>query len=293
LTTPEQPTYGGWQPPETPTPEVPPTPPEPVERVVPLWAPFAALLSALVLLSIFSLPIVALVKSSDPNFDSKNWPVSLQLGLTALQSVIFVFAAWITVKLALLSTPREQFGLRRVTSFWQAVGWSVAVFIGFYAVTALLVQAFGTPPEQDLANDLKREESTAAVLAYFVTICLFAPVVEEFFFRGFMFTVLLRRLGPVWSALIVGGTFGLMHAGGSPALSLVALSLFGVGLCFLYWRTQSIVPCMALHALNNSISFVSTRDFEPAVGAAVVIGTVGVVAVGFQAFSAPRRTAVA
>ena len=289
----DPPQYSGWLPPETPVPDAPPTPPEPPERVVPIWAPFAALLAALTILSIFSLPIVALVDASDPDFDSDNWPVGLQLGLTALQSVIFVFAAWITVRLALLSAPKEQFGLRRVTNFWQAVGWSAAVFVGFYVVTALLVQAFGTPPEQELANDLENEESAAAVLAYFVTICLIAPVVEEFFFRGFMFTVLLRRLGPVWSALIVGGTFGLMHAGGSPALSLVALSLFGVGLCFLYWRTQSIVPCMALHALNNSISFVSTRDLEPAVGAALVIGTVGAVAVGFQALSVSRRTAAA
>jgi len=288
----DPPQYSGWLPPETATPEAPPSL-EPPERVVPVWAPFATLFAALVILSIFSLPIVALVDASDPDFDSDNWPVGLQLGLTALQSVIFVFSAWITVRLALLSAPKEQFGLRRVTNFWQAVGWSAAVFVGFYVVTALLVQAFGTPPEQDLANDLENEQSTAAVLAYFVTICLIAPVVEEFFFRGFMFTVLTRRLGPVWSALVVGATFGVAHAGGSPALSLLALSLFGVGLCFLYWRTQSIVPCMALHALNNSISFVSTRDLEPAVGAALVIGTVGAVAVGFQALSAPRRTAAA
>ena len=289
----DPPQYSGWLPPATPTEDPPAATIPPREREVPLWAPFAALVSALVILSIFSLPIVALVSAADPDFDSNNMPVGLQLGLTALQSVIFVFAAWITVRLALLRTPREQFGLVRVKRVWAAVGWSAAVFVGFYAVTALLVSAFGTPPEQDLANDLEREQSAAAVLAYFVTICLIAPVVEELFFRGFMFTVLTRRLGPVWSALIVGATFGLMHAGGSPALSLVALSLFGVGLCFLYWRTQSIVPCMALHALNNSISFVSTRDLEPAVGAAIVIGTVGAVAVGFQALSVSRRTAAA
>lgn len=289
----EPPQYSGWLPPESPSEDPPGAHVRERERLVPVWAPFATLLAALTILSIFSLPIVALVKGSDPNFDSNDWPVGLQLGLTALQSVIFVFAAWITVRLALLSTPKEQFGLVRVTHFWKAVGWSAAVFVGFYAVTALLVSAFGTPPEQDLANDLEREESTAAVLAYFVTICLLAPVVEEIFFRGFMFTVLWKRIGPVWGALIVGGTFGLAHAGGTPALSLLALSVFGIGLCFLYWRTQSIVPCMALHALNNSISFVSTRDFEPAVGAAVVVGTVGVIAVGFQAFSASRRTAAA
>jgi len=38
------------------------------------------------------------------------------------------------------------------------------------------------------------------------------------------------------------------------------LVVLGVLLCLLYWRTGSLLPCIALHALNNGISFVVTTD---------------------------------
>ena len=35
---------------------------------------------------------------------------------------------------------------------------------------------------------------------------------------------------------------------------LVPLGVFGALLCLLYHRTGSLLPCMALHALNNSLA---------------------------------------
>ena len=51
-----------------------------------------------------------------------------------------------------------------------------------------------------------------------------------------------------------------MHATGSPVETLGVLVVLGVLLCLLYWRTGSLLPCIALHALNNGISFVVTTD---------------------------------
>ena len=121
---------------------------------------------------------------------------------------------------------------------------------------------------------------------YAVLTCMFAPFAEEFFFRGFMFTVLSRRVGPVWGALLVGVAFGLVHAP-APWLSLVVLGCFGVALCALYWRTQSIIPCMGLHALHNSISFAATKSL-PWWGFAALMA-VSVTAVVTVATGASRR----
>ncbi len=98
-------------------------------------------------------------------------------------------------------------------------------------------------------------------------------------------------MGVAWAALLDGVVFGLGHAGGAEAIQLIALGAFGVALCLLYWRTQSIIPGMALHALNNSITFGSTLDLEPALFAGVVVGSVGIVIAAATAVSA--RTAVA
>ncbi len=69
------------------------------------------------------------------------------------------------------------------------------------------------------------------------------------------------------------------------------MGAFGVGLCLLYWRTQSIIPGMALHALNNSITFGAIKDLDPALFVGVVVVSVGTVVVGAAAVSA--RAAVA
>ena len=118
------------------------------------------------------------------------------------------------------------------------------------------------------------------VIVWAVLICVLAPVVEEFFFRGFMFTVLARRMGVVWAMIVDGIVFGIGHAAGAEIIQLLALGAFGMGLCLLYWRTQSIIPCMALHALNNSITFGVAKDLEPALFAGVVVVSVGTVVGG-------------
>ena len=48
MTTPEPPSYSGWQPPATPNPEAPPPLP-PREPEIPVWAPFLALFLALMI----------------------------------------------------------------------------------------------------------------------------------------------------------------------------------------------------------------------------------------------------
>jgi membrane protease YdiL (CAAX protease family) len=288
----DTPEYHGWQPPAPPLPEPPSATVPEREPEVPLWAPFAALAAALSIVLLIGGTLLGLLEAADPEFNASDPSVGVTLGLTAFQSVVFVFTAWIAVRLSLGRTPREQFGLNRVRSISEALGWAVLVFVGFLLATYLLSEIFGTPDEQQLVQDVKAEDTLVVLIAYAVTICLIAPVVEEFFFRGFMFTVLARRLGPWWGMLVTGLVFAVGHAP-APAVSLIALGVFGMGLCLLYWQTQSIVPCMALHALNNSITFGVTKELDPALFAAVVVGSVGVVTVVAHALSAPRRTVAA
>ncbi|MBE2317050.1 CPBP family intramembrane metalloprotease [Solirubrobacter sp. CPCC 204708] len=283
--------YGGWLPPETPErpPEAAPPPPPP-DPHIPLWAPFLALAAALTIVLIIGGTVIAVVSAVDPSIEADDLPVGLTLALTAFQNIVFVFAAYITVKLALGRTTRADFGLVRVRRIGEAAGWAVLVYVGFWMVTALLAGIFGQPEEQQLVTDVKNEDSLAVLIAYGVTICLIAPIVEELFFRGFMFGALAQRLGPWWGMAITGVVFAVGHAP-APAISLIALGVFGVGLCLLYWRTQSIVPCMALHALNNAITFGVTRDLDPALFAAVVVGAVGTVSAGAHALSSRRTVA--
>ena len=139
----------------------------------------------------------------------------------------------------------------------------------------------GQPDQQELTRDLKDESSTAALIGYAVLLAFVAPLCEEFFFRGFMFGVLREQIGVAGGALATGLIFGGVHATGSPVETLGVLVVLGVLLCLLYWRTGSLLPCIALHALNNGISFVVTTDVPVGGAIAIVLATsTAAVAVG-------------
>jgi membrane protease YdiL (CAAX protease family) len=288
----EDPPTTRWLPPlasEPPPPEAPaPPPPEPPR--LPIWLPFVALLAVLVIVNLIGVAVFGVLAAADPSIkEFDDLPEAAQLGLTLVQDVLFVLGAYVAVLLALGRAPREQFGLRRVGHPGRAVLWAAAVFAGFWLVTVVLTAIFGSPGDQELVKDVRAEDSLPALIGYGVLICIAAPVVEEVFFRGFMFTIFRRRLGVAWGSLLVGVVFGIGHAP-APAISLVALGAFGVGLCLLYWRTQSIIPGMALHALNNAITFGAVKSLEPGLFVAVVVCSVSLVVAGASAVAA--RSAV-
>jgi membrane protease YdiL (CAAX protease family) len=281
-----------WLPPtwaeESQTP--PPEPPEP--RQVPVWVPFVALLAALLIISLFAALLGGIVAAVDPDVDLKDdTPLGVLFGVMAVQYIVFAATALVALKLALGRIRREDLGLLRVRSVRAAIGWAVLVFLAFLVITAV-VSALQDVDEQGLVKDVKAEDAIGILAIYCVLICILAPFFEELFFRGFMYTILWRRLGPIWAALIVGALFGLGHAGDAPWLSVAALGAFGVGLCLLYWRTQSIVPGMALHALNNSITFGAVKELDPALFVGVVFLSVGVVTAAASALSS-RQTVTA
>jgi membrane protease YdiL (CAAX protease family) len=273
-------------------PEIPaPPPPEPREGV-PVWVPFVALVAVLFIVSVVGLAVYGVVSAADPAVkNSDDLPVGATQALTLFQDIAFVFAAWIGVKLALGRAASADLGLRRVPNLLHAFLWAVAVIAGFYVLSLLLAQLFGQPDAQSLVDELKSEDSLAVLVAWGVLICLVAPFAEELFFRGFMFTVFARRMGIVWAAILDGAVFGLGHASGAEWIQLLALAGFGFGLCLLYWRTQSIIPGMALHALNNSITFAYTKSLEPALALAVVVLSVSTVIAGATAVSARSKVA--
>jgi membrane protease YdiL (CAAX protease family) len=79
-----------------------------------------------------------------------------------------------------------------------------------------------------------------------------APIVEEIYFRGFVFRAYLDQKGPRQAFLFSAGLFALVHLN-LPAL----LPIFAIGLLlsFLYLRTGSILPAIVAHGVNNAAAF--------------------------------------
>jgi membrane protease YdiL (CAAX protease family) len=239
-------------------------------RSVPLWSPFAIAFASFVLASISYAVIASAAGLSADEADEVPGPV---LGATLVQDALLIGGAVLLVQLALKSGVAAALGLRR-TRLWPAVGWAAAVMATYWLASGLLVAIFGEPPEQDITEEIKSEDGALALAGYVGITCLIAPLAEELFFRGLLFPVLRSRFGVAWGVLVTGALFSLVHALGSPLEALIVLFVLGAGLCLLYLRTGSLLPCIGLHALNNAISFAATKDMAWPVAVLTVVGSV-------------------
>lgn len=75
-----------------------------------------------------------------------------------------------------------------------------------------------------------------------------APVLEEFLFRGFLLHRWGTRWNPVVAVLLTSVLFGILHG------NVIGLTLFGLVMALLYFRTSSLGIAIAVHALNNAIA---------------------------------------
>jgi uncharacterized protein len=89
------------------------------------------------------------------------------------------------------------------------------------------------------------------VLWFLVAVC--APLFEETLFRGFFLTSLTRYMSE-WQAIALSGViFALAHLNLGDVLPL---SLLGMVLGTVYWRSRNLLSSMLLHSLWNSGSFI-------------------------------------
>jgi membrane protease YdiL (CAAX protease family) len=184
------------------------------------------------------------------------------LGATFVQDMVFVGVALGLA--AMVGRPRaEDFGLR-LPRLWPAVGWSLLTYVAIAIVGVLASAAFGVTErdQQNILVDLGIGKGSAWLYVAAFVVCVMAPLCEEFLFRGFVFPALLPRLGLAAAALISGAIFGVIHVTnylGEPwrlaGASIVTLVTLGTLFALLFYKTRSLIPCIALHAINNSVAF--------------------------------------
>jgi membrane protease YdiL (CAAX protease family) len=80
-------------------------------------------------------------------------------------------------------------------------------------------------------------------------VVILVPIVEEIFYRGFIFRIIRIRVSKLWSFIISGILFSIGHS-----LSLSAF-LSGLILCYLFEKTKIVGPCIIAHFLWNLVWF--------------------------------------
>jgi len=121
-----------------------------------------------------------------------------------------------------------------------------ALALGIAAIEMVLTHAF---PLSESEHALF-ERMGGSDLATLLIACVIAPAVEEMFFRGIVLRGFLRRYGRAQAIWGSAAMFGLAHLN---LYQFVAATLLGALSGWLYTRSRSLVPCIALHASYNSL----------------------------------------
>lgn len=138
---------------------------------------------------------------------------------------------------------------------WEALVLSVTMTLLLIEPIGYLNSAF------ELENNL--EELFEQISHSFwgvLSVAVLGPVIEETVFRRIVIEDCLKRFGKRWTAIIVSSLlFGLLHM--NPAQMFSAF-LMGLALGWTYCRTQSMLPGVIVHIVNNSIGILEMRFSE-------------------------------
>lgn len=136
--------------------------------------------------------------------------------------------------------------------FWQVI--MVATYFAIQYLTDTL--AMPEPRFMKFMRDLLASGSGANSVLIFIAVSVAAPLFEEFFFRGFLFSgIASSRLGRVGAAIITSLAWSLIHM----QYEIVWIGIiFCIGLLFSLARikSDSIYTVIAMHSLNNLLTFI-------------------------------------
>jgi len=145
---------------------------------------------------------------------------------------------------------------------------------GVYFVAYIVLLSAATHLFPSINVDQKQQlgftdtSGTRSLVLAFISLVVLPPLVEETVFRGFLYTGLRNKLKPVWAAVCTSLLFATAHlqiGSGNPLLWAAAIDTFTLSLvlCYLRQETDSLIPGMFLHAIKNSVAFITLFLIHP------------------------------
>jgi membrane protease YdiL (CAAX protease family) len=247
-----------------------PEPPTPIAEVTaenPAWSGWDVLQIAFLTIGsvVIFLPLVAL--AAQRLFYPK--VAFVEVITFPLVTVVGQVFAYLVILAFMFSIVRRAPG----EDFWQAIRWnwprnrSNYLLIGIVLAFALqgIAHYLPIPKEVPMDRFFKTPAEAWAVSLFGIT---FAPLLEELFFRAFLYPVLVRRLGVTVAVLATAAGFSLIHAPQLGRAWAPVLVIFMVGLALTITRavTKSVGASLIMHmAYNGTLSvllFLGTDGFR-------------------------------
>jgi membrane protease YdiL (CAAX protease family) len=171
----------------------------------------------------------------------------LDLGWLVLGGELLLLAPVWSLAVRKYGASRQTLGLRRFKGETLGLGCLLMILsYGFNLVYGLLLAQFDLRIQPNLAPALARLSSPWPLL---VGGALVAPLVEEVFFRGFVFAGLRGRYGWRRAAVVSAGLFAVVHF--TPT-AVIPIFILGYIFAYLYQRSGSLWPAILMHVATNT-----------------------------------------
>ena len=242
-----------------------PLPVPPIED--PVWSGWDVLLIALLtFVTMVVLQLAVLFTAHSLWYPRESMSDVAQKPILLLVSQFLVYIAVAACMVALV-------GGKYHAAFWPAIRWNWPragwrwLALGAAMLFALSLLQSLLPMPKDTPFEHLFDRPRDAYLLSLIAVSL-GPLMEELFFRGFMYPVLARRMGAFWAIVLTALPFGLIHLPQYGWAWGAALVIFLVGVVCGIVRavTRSVGASFLVHAGYNGmqmlIALVATRGFQ-------------------------------
>jgi membrane protease YdiL (CAAX protease family) len=150
---------------------------------------------------------------------------------------------------------------------WETLGIGCGLLIGAYSIIIVhnvILYFLGVQTQGE--EIMKIFAELESPVWFFIVGVILAPIVEEIFFRGFLFQGFRQKYGWVTAMLLSSAIFGVAHM---DLVALIPTFILGNVLAYVYHRSNSVWPGVILHFIVNGMGFCATyfalyfQDFIP------------------------------
>jgi uncharacterized protein len=196
-------------------------------------------------LSLIVTQVLVLVGAKELIYPNLRWnDVVQKLAQNAVLAVLAQLAGYIPLAICMVAVVAGKYDVR----FWPAIRWnwprSQWKMLGLGALVLLSLNFLGhflPMPQSTPFEELFSRPRDAYLMSVFAI--TLGPLMEELFFRGFLYPVLARRMGVAWGILFTALPFGLIHMFQYGYAWGVVLLIFLMG-----------VVCTAVRAATGSVA---------------------------------------
>jgi membrane protease YdiL (CAAX protease family) len=153
----------------------------------------------------------------------------------------------------------SMFGLSSESTAWGRLGAVCLVMmslmiLGETGLSALISQWQESPLSESVPEDFLFQPWHQVIVSSLDAV-LWAPLMEEIVFRGFIYSTLRRYMGMIAAAGLSGAVFGVVHGYSLQGFLVICWSGFLWAIAF--EKTRSLLPGMICHALSNTLAVIT------------------------------------